>query len=392
VLSIDLTSAPTGVHLQRVPVQFDYPVIFQRDCLAPSSTALRWAMSRDRGSATARVLVIADAGLVQATPGFARALEGYFAAHCDALSSAGELVVIPGGEQAKADEGLVSRLHQEMLHRQLDRHSVVLIFGGGAVLDAAGYAAATFHRGVRVVRVPTTVLGQNDAGVGVKNGVNAFGVKNLVGTFQAPYAVICDSQFLGTLEARDVTAGLAEAVKVSLIRDPEFFRWLQQNAARLVAREEEALGESVRRAALLHLGHIAQGGDPFETGSARPLDFGHWSAHKLEVLSHHSLRHGEAVAIGMAIDVRYAESVGLLSAPVADEICSLLAQLGFTLPHAALGDPEVLLRGLEEFREHIGGELTITQLRGIGQAMDVHEIDRGAMRGAIWRVALHGAR
>jgi 3-dehydroquinate synthase len=386
------TSAPAGVYLQKVAVRFDYPVIFERDCLAPSSEALLWAMARHRGERPVRVLAIADEGFVRATPGFEAALAGYFSAHPEALELAGEVIVIPGGEQAKAKEGLVTRLLAEMLERKLDRHSVALIFGGGAVLDAAGFAAATFHRGVRVVRVPTTVLAQNDAGVGVKNGVNAFGIKNLVGTFQPPYAVVCDSKFLQTLEPRDARAGLAEAIKVSLVRDPAFFRWLLENVARLIALDEAALAESVRRAALLHLEHIAQGGDPFETGSARPLDFGHWSAHKLEALSNHGLRHGEAVAIGMAIDVRYSQNVGLLNAHVADEICLLLEKLGFILQHSTLDDPQVLLRGLEEFREHIGGELTITLIRNPGEAVDVHEIDQAAMKKAISRIAIQGAR
>jgi 3-dehydroquinate synthase len=183
---------------------------------------------------------------------------------------------------------------------QIDRHSFVIVVGGGAVLDVAGYAAAVVHRGVRLVRIPTTVLAQNDAGVGVKNGINAFGAKNFLGVFAPPFAVIDDSRFLSTLDPRDQVAGMAEAVKVAAIRDPVFFEWLVDHSDALASFELVHVERMIRRCAELHLAHIAGGGDPFETGNARPLDFGHWSAHKLEILTAHELRHGEAVAIGMA--------------------------------------------------------------------------------------------
>jgi 3-dehydroquinate synthase len=261
----------------------------------------------------------------------------------------------------------------------------VLIVGGGAVLDMAGYAAATTHRGLRVVRLPTTVLGQNDSGVGVKNGVNALGTKNLLGTFAPPFAVINDRCFLATLSARDLTSGMAEAVKVALIRDRAFFEWLEANTARLAAFEEDAVAYSIRRCAELHLAHIAGSGDPFETGSARPLDFGHWAAHKLETLTGHALRHGEAVAIGIALDSRYAVETDRLDEGSQGRICAVLERLGLPLWHDALeeadsaGAPQVL-RGLEEFREHLGGELCLTLLRAIGQGVEVHEVEPMALR------------
>src|SRR4029079_4140447 len=123
----------------------------------------------------------------------------------------------------------------------LDRHAFVMAVGGGALLDLVGYAAATTHRGGRLLRVPTTVLAQNDSGVGVKNGVNAFGVKNLVGTFAPPFAVINDLRFLQTLEPRERVAGMAEAVKVALVRDASFFEWMEAEAAGLAAFQAEAV-------------------------------------------------------------------------------------------------------------------------------------------------------
>ena len=136
--------------------------------------------------------------------------------------------------------------------------------GGGAVLDAVGFAAAAAHRGVRLVRVPTTTLAQADSGVGVKNGINAFGKKNFLGTFSPPWAVINDEAFLQTLSDRDWRCGIAEAVKVALLKSERFFDQIGEAVPRLRMRDEQALIPIVRRSAWLHLHHITDGGDPFE--------------------------------------------------------------------------------------------------------------------------------
>jgi 3-dehydroquinate synthase len=290
---------------------------------------------------------------------------------------------LPGGDAAKKQEH-IDALHRHMLDRQLDRHSYVVVIGGGGVLDAAGYAAATFHRGIRIIRMPTTVLAQNDAGIGVKSGINAYGIKNLMGSFTVPHAVINDSAFLATLPARVFRSGFAEAVKVSLIRDRLFFNWIEDNVRRLNQRDEQATQYLIRRCAELHIQQICHGGDPFETGSARPLDYGHWSAHKLESLSQHQLLHGEAVAIGMALDALYAVEIGLLEQAEGDRLIRLLQQLGFNLWHPGLlaktaAGENALLAGLEEFRQHLGGELCITLLANIGRGIEVNAVDTGAM-------------
>ena len=152
---------------------------------------------------------------------------------------------------------------------------------------------------------PTTTLSQADSGVGVKNGLNAFGQKNFIGTFTPPFAVINDFNLLATLAPRDKRSGYVEAVKVACIRDANFFDELERDAGQLAAFEPAAMKQLIRRCAELHLDHIATSGDPFEAGSARPLDFGHWAAHKLEQLSDFHICHGEAVAIGIALDVIY---------------------------------------------------------------------------------------
>jgi 3-dehydroquinate synthase len=265
-----------------------------------------------------------------------------------------------------------------------------MAIGGGAVLDMVGYAAATAHRGVRLIRVPTTVLGQNDSGVGVKNGVNAFGTKNFLGTFAPPVAVLNDSRFLTTLSARDWRSGIAEAIKVALLKDAAFFDAIEEQAPRLVQCDMRAMEDLIYRCAQLHVEHIATSGDPFEWGSSRPLDFGHWAAHKLEHLSGYRLRHGEAVAIGIALDTTYSYLVGLLPEPDWRRILDLLTACRLALYAPELSqhlherdDPRCILSGLTEFREHIGGELTITLLERIGRRIEVHTIDEEIMTASI---------
>ena len=178
-------------------------------------------------------------------------------------------------------------------------------------------------------------------------------MKNFVGTFAPPFAVLNDFDLLDSLPPREKIAGMAEAVKVALIRDPEFFHWLERNCDALANFEPDAMAYMIRRCAELHMHQIAHGGDPFETGSARPLDFGHWSAHKLESLTHYHVRHGEAVAIGIALDTRYSVLAGLLPEGDEERVCFLLEDLGFQLWHPALrtldaerhaGDPARLAR------------------------------------------------
>jgi 3-dehydroquinate synthase len=287
---------------------------------------------------------------------------------------------MPGGEEAKNSPELVAQVHRALHSLSIDRQSFLVAIGGGAFLDLLGYVAATTHRGLRHIRVPTTVLAQNDSGVGVKNGINAFGVKNFIGCFKPPFAVLNDMAFLRTLSQRDRISGLAEAVKVALIRDASFFDWLEDHALLLRQGDRTTTAQMIRRCAELHLRQIAFGGDPFEAGNVRPLDYGHWAAHKLEALSQHDLRHGEAVAIGLALDTRYSVQVGLLPPGDDERVVNVLHTLGFSLWHEALElrtetGTWKLLDGLKEFQEHMGGELTITLLREIGSGEEVHQME-----------------
>jgi 3-dehydroquinate synthase len=370
----------THTLVQRFVVPFSYPVVFTWDALTPSNRALVDALTSREPDRRHRVLVVADAGFVQAWPEVEAAVGQYVTAHADQIELVASPLLIPGGETCKNDPSVASGLLQAFARHRLDRHSFVVTIGGGGVLDAVGFAAGIAHRGIRIVRMPTTVLGQNDSGVGVKNAVNAFGSKNFLGTFVPPFAVVNDFRFLERLPRREKIAGIAEAVKVSLIRDGAFFSWLEEHADALAAAEPAATATMIRRCAELHLQHIATSGDPFEHGSARPLDFGHWSAHKLEALTAHELRHGEAVAIGLLLDSRYAVLRGLLPVTAFDRIFALLSRLGLprytdALRLRAPDGRRAVLAGLDEFREHLGGELTVTQLCGIGQALDVNEMD-----------------
>jgi 3-dehydroquinate synthase len=383
---------------QKISVPFEYPVVFTHDAFDPANPALLEVLSEREPERRHRVLAVLDEGFARAWPEAGAALEAYFAYHASRLDLVAEPVTVQGGEAAKTDPALVDRLHTLFHRHRIDRHSFVLIVGGGGVLDAVGYAAATAHRGLRTVRMPTTVLGQNDSGVGVKNGVNAFGAKNFLGTFVPPFAVVSDTRFLERLPRRDAIAGLAEAVKVALIRDRTFFAWIEANAPALATCEPQAQAYLIHRCAELHLRHIASSGDPFEHGSARPLDFGHWAAHKLEGLTNHEVRHGEAVAIGVLLDSRYAHELGMLPAADFDRIERVLAALTLPRWHGGLlapgrnGDRPALLDGLADFREHLGGELTVTLIRGIGDALEVHEMDEATILRALAWMKAHAER
>lgn len=371
---------------QRLSVTFSFPVCFTTGVFEADNRLLRDLISDTDDPAPADLIVVADDGVVRTHPGLTAQIERYCAAHADALRLAAPVLVVAGGEASKNDPLTLALIHDLIHDASLCRHSYVVAIGGGAVLDVAGYAAATAHRGIRLIRVPTTVLSQDDSAVGVKNGVNGYGKKNYFGTFAPPTAVINDFAFLATLDDRDWLGGLSEAVKVALIKDPELFTQLERDAARLVARDEEAMRPVVRRSALLHAAHISNGGDPFELGSSRPLDFGHWAAHRLEHLTKHALRHGEAVAIGLALDCTYSCLTGHLAQADWRRVIDLLLALRLPIYVTALGahldrpdHPESVLRGLAEFREHLGGRLTILLLQGIGQAFDAHDISPGGM-------------
>jgi 3-dehydroquinate synthase len=370
-----------------ITLPHEHRLIFTRDIFAADNATLAGLLTPREPGENVRAMVFLDAGLEAAFPEIGRRVVEWFAARRGQVGLAAEPITVPGGEAVKNDFAQLEKVWAAISHAGLCRHSYIIVVGGGAVLDMVGFAAATAHRGIPLIRVPTTSLSQADGGVGVKNGVNYFGKKNWLGAFVVPHAIVNDLAFLRGLPLRDRRAGLIEAVKVALIRDAAFFEFIAARVESLAKFEPEPFEAVVRESARQHIEHIATAGDPFERGSARPLDFGHWAAHKLEQLSEFRVSHGEAVAVGMAIDLIYARRVGLLPEPVAERILGVIQGLGFKLfaPVKEIRGPsgrQDMLDGLEEFREHLGGRLSIPMIRAPGVRLEIHEIEGAVVKAA----------
>lgn len=361
---------------QSFAVRFEYKVFFTEHLFAPDNALFKNFLYSQKADTVKKLLFVIDEGVAACHPQLEEQISNYFSNET-AVALAARMLIVPGGEKAKNNERYFYQIVDAVNESGIDRHSYIVAIGGGAVLDLAGYAAAVSHRGIRHIRIPTTVLSQNDSGVGVKNGINFFGKKNFLGTFAPPAAVFNDLHFLTTLTDAEWRSGMSEAVKVALIKDKNFFNWLEENGQALAGRNMEAMHYLIKRCAQLHLEHIASG-DPFEMGSSRPLDFGHWSAHKVEQLSNFSIRHGEAVALGIALDSAYSFVSGRLKEEDVKRIVHVLQTLGFVYTHPLMDvqDKESpVLKGLNEFREHLGGRLTIMLLNEIGKGEEVHELD-----------------
>lgn len=356
-------------------VPFHYPVRFTTNLFSPENRLFIETLDQENRDRPCKILFVIDRGLYAHHPKLPASIEAYCSEYHTHLQQPLPPLLIEGGEAAKNHPEHFARVHEAIHEAGLCRHAYLVAIGGGALLDMAGYAAATAHRGIRLIRVPTTVLGQNDAGVGVKNSINAFGKKNFLGTFSPPHAVLNDRAFLSTLSDRDWRSGIAEAIKVALIKDPGFFSLLERQADSLASRDMDAMAALIHRCAAMHVAHIAMNGDPFERGASRPLDFGHWSAHKLEQLTRYTVRHGEAVAVGIALDTTYSYLTGLLHQAEWERILALLSAVGLPCFLPELRHPALPV-GLDEFREHLGGPLTIALLRAIGRGMEVYEIER----------------
>lgn len=371
-----------------ITLRHEHRLIFTRDAFAPTNDVLGEVLTPREAGEQVRALVFWDRGLEKAFPGYGTRLSAWFSTRSQRIHLAAAPVGLEGGERVKNEFAQLERIWAVIESAGLCRHSYIVAIGGGAVLDLVGFAAATAHRGIPLVRLPSTSLSQGDAGVGVKNGVNYFGKKNWLGAFGVPHAVINDLSLLAGLPERERRVGLVEAVKVALIRDARFFELIASHVEALAAFEKDAFERVICESARQHMEHIATAGDPFERGSARPLDFGHWSAHKLEQLSQFELSHGEAVAVGMALDLIYARLAGLLSREQSDRVLGVLQGLGFALYTPLLelrgrSGSRLVLDGLEEFREHLGGRLSIPMILEPGKRLEVHEMDAKRVEAAI---------
>ncbi len=362
-----------------IAIPYQLRVLFTEQAFAIDNPLLCNLLCAKESGSRRKAIFYIDEGVASANPHLVGQIECYFQHHSEDLHLRG-VHLLPAGEPIKNNTDYLKKIYAQIEDQKICRHSYLIAIGGGALLDTVGFAAATAHRGIRHIRFPTTTLGQADAGVGVKNGFNFRGKKNFVGTFAPPFAVVNDFAFLETLPEVHLRNGYIEAIKVALIRDASFFDWIEENAGALNASEPAAVRELVHRSANHHVTHIATSGDPFEMGSVRPLDFGHWAAHKLEQLSDFRISHGEAVAIGIAIDTIYSQKVGYLDQSSVERILNLIQKLGFEtyapeLEQKTSDGKNTTLAGLEEFREHLGGILTITLLKEVGQRFEVHEMD-----------------
>lgn len=363
--------------LQSFTVDFSYPVLFTTEIFNEGNKLLKEVL-KSENLAKANAAFVIDDGVAMAHPNLVADIEKYFKANADTIKLACDPLLVKGGEEVKNDLKEFEKVLTLVNEAKIDRQSYIIAVGGGAVLDMVGFAASISHRGVKHIRIPTTVLSQNDSGVGVKNGINYFGKKNFLGAFCPPIAVLNDVNFLTTLTERDWRSGISEAIKVALIKDKPFFETLKSTSRQLMERDVTAMNELIFHCAALHIDHIASK-DPFEKGSSRPLDFGHWAAHKLEQLTDFSLKHGEAVAIGIALDVSYSYIKGMIAKDVWKEIMDLIISFGFELYVPEMDNDRDLIAGLEEFREHLGGKLTIMLLEGIGKGKEVNEMEESVI-------------
>jgi 3-dehydroquinate synthase len=241
---------------QSFSVRFDYKVFFTTHLFSRDNPAfLKFLETQKKPDTIPKIFFVLDEQVVAHHPDLINQVRSYFNAS-SSFALVGDMLILPGGEAAKNNEQLFYKIVNAVNTHKIDRHSYLAAIGGGSVLDLAGYAAAVSHRGIRHIRIPTTVLSQNDSGVGVKNGINYFNKKNFLGTFAPPVAVFNDFHFLTTLEDVDWRSGISEAIKVALIKDAPFFQWLQENAVLLAQRDMTAMQYLVKRCADLHMQHI----------------------------------------------------------------------------------------------------------------------------------------
>lgn len=321
-----------------------------------------------------RAVVIADAA-VTATHG-RRVAESLAASRIEVIP-----VEIPSGEASKsvAEAGRVWGI---LAGQAVDRSTHVVAVGGGVIGDLAGFVAATFARGIPVWQVPTTLVAQVDSAIGGKTGINLPAGKNLVGAFWQPSGVFSDIDALASLPNREYLSGLAEVVKYGMIFDPDFFAWLEANAAELVARSPEPLAHAVERSAALKAAVVER--DEREISGARAaLNYGHTFAHAFETAAGYGrLLHGEAVAIGMSCAARLAADMGRLAADVPGRQDALLLQLGLPAAVAAAGplDADELLAIMARDKKSLGRRLRFVLPSRIGAVELVGDIDEPLVR------------
>lgn len=364
---------------QSFAVKFKYNIHFTKNIFNIKNTILNKIINKNEDTCKKKIIVLIDKKVSIYHKNLKNDILNYFSAYEKTITLTCSPITISGGEKIKNHFFIIKYLYKLISTYKICRKSFIVGIGGGAFLDAIGYAASTAHRGVKLIRIPTTVLSQNDSGIGVKNGINFMNKKNFIGTFTTPFAVINDYKFLTSLSNRDWIAGVPESIKVSLIKDDSLFELIKNNVDKILNRNIHLMKKIIFYCAKLHANHISKNGDPFETTSSRPLDFGHWSAHKLESLTKYKLLHGESVAIGIAIDCTYSYLIKLLKKSHWKTIIKTLIKLKLDIFNDKLslkkGNKNIISEALQEFREHIGGKLTITLIKQIGKSVDINHIN-----------------
>jgi len=284
--------------------------------------------------------------------------------------------LLPDGEEHKT-LGSAARIIDALIAARMNRDCMVLALGGGVIGDLAGFAAATYQRGVAFLQLPTTLLAQVDSAIGGKTGVNHPGGKNLIGAFHQPVAVITDTDTLATLPDREFRAGLAEIIKAALIADGEFFDWLEREIEALLARKPEALAEAIGRACEIKAGIVAR--DEREAGPRALLNLGHSFGHAIETgLGHGRWLHGEAVAAGIVLAAELSQRSGRLAAGEVGRVRGLLARAGLPVDPPRLGRERMLaLLGMD--KKVADGRLRLVLLDGIGAAVCTAEFPQDAL-------------
>ena len=286
-------------------------------------------------------------------------------------------VVLPGGEAGKT-MAAVGRITDALVEHGFHRSAAVVALGGGVVGDVAGFAAAIYHRGIRYLQVPTTLLAQVDSSVGGKTGVNHRGGKNLIGVFHQPACVIADTRALATLGERELRAGLAEVIKYGVLWDAGFFGWIEAHLGHLLARDRAVLAEAVRRSCAIKAEVVRR--DESEAGVRARLNLGHTFGHAIEAgLGYGRWLHGEAVAAGTCMAADLAARMGWLSGADAERVQALVRRAGLPDRGPRELDPETFRRLMARDKKAVDGGLRLVVPRAIGDTVLTADFDPRAL-------------
>lgn len=371
---------------QSFKVDFKYKIIFTHDIFNTKNLDIIKTLNITNKNRK-KVIIFIDKNVHKTNENISKKIQDYFKKYERYVNLVCKPILITGGEKIKNHYNLVKYAYKLIDIYKICRQSYILAIGGGTIQDLIGFVASTAHRGIRLIRIPTTTLSQDDSGVGVKNGINFNHKKNFIGCFNTPYAVINDFLLLNSLKNENFIEGFSEAIKVSLIKNKKLFFLIKNNTSKILNRDNDITEKIIYECAKLHANHISKKGDPFETKSSRPLDFGHWAAHKIESLSKYKISHGKSVAIGIALDCTYSYILKILKKDDWKNIITTLIKLKLPIYCEELSNIEntqkSIFNGLEEFREHLGGKLTITLIKNIGKKIDTHHINKNIYKKSI---------